>query len=191
MQRLAHVVLDRTDAVDAADARHHQHVAPRQQVLRCRVPHAVDLLIAARVLLDVRVGPSDVGLRLVVVVVADEVLDRVVREELAQLVGQLGGQRLVRRHDQGGSLHPLDQPGRGGRLAGAGRTEQDDVLLPGRDPALQLRDGRGLVTGRLVLADDLQPAVSPRNLAHRPKLGVGDHWILSRECHDKDSTTGV
>ena len=47
-----------------------------------RVAHAVDLLVDERVLLDVGVRGRDVGLWLVVVVVADEVLDRVVWEEL-------------------------------------------------------------------------------------------------------------
>jgi hypothetical protein len=45
------------------------------------VPHPVDLLVDERVLLDVRVGRGDVGLGLVVVVVADEVVDGVVGEE--------------------------------------------------------------------------------------------------------------
>ena len=43
---------------------------------------------------------GQVGLGLVVVEVADEVLDRVVREELAELGVQLGGQRLVVGEDQ-------------------------------------------------------------------------------------------
>ena len=50
-----------------------------------------------RVLLDVEVGLRDVRLGLVVVVVGDEVLDRVVREELPELVAELRGERLVVR----------------------------------------------------------------------------------------------
>ena len=47
------------------------------------------------------VARRDVRLGLVVVVVADEVLDRVVREELAELRVELRGERLVRRdHDR-------------------------------------------------------------------------------------------
>jgi hypothetical protein len=66
------------------------------------VAHPVDLLVDRGVLLDVGVGARDVGLGLVVVVVGDEVLDRVVGEELAQLAVELRGQRLVRRQDQRG-----------------------------------------------------------------------------------------
>jgi hypothetical protein len=77
------------------------------------VPQPVDLVVAGRVLLDVRIGPGEVGLRLEVVVVADEVLDRVVREELLELLVELRGQRLVVRHDEGRLLDGLDQFGRG------------------------------------------------------------------------------
>jgi hypothetical protein len=46
------------------------------------------------------VALRDVGLGLVVVVVADEVLDRVVREELAELAVELRRQRLVGREHE-------------------------------------------------------------------------------------------
>ena len=64
-------------------------------VVECRMP--VDLVVDERVLLDVGVRLGDVGLGLVVVVVGDEVLDRVLREERLELAVQLGGQRLVGR----------------------------------------------------------------------------------------------
>ena len=57
----------------------HDHVAPGQQRLGRRVPEPLDLLVDRGVLLDVGVGLRDVRLGLVVVVVGDEVLDRVVR----------------------------------------------------------------------------------------------------------------
>jgi len=46
------------------------------------------VLVDRAVLLDVEVARRDVGLGLVVVVVADEVLDRVLGEELAELAGR-------------------------------------------------------------------------------------------------------
>ena len=81
------------------------------------VAQPVDLVVDRRVLLDVGVARRHVGLGLVVVVVADEVLDPVVGEELAELVGQLGGQRLVGRDHQRRALHLLDGPRDGGALA--------------------------------------------------------------------------
>ena len=52
-----------------------------QQRMGRRVPELVDVLVDEQILLDVGVRGGDVCLRLVVVVVADEVLDRVVREQ--------------------------------------------------------------------------------------------------------------
>ena len=84
----------------------------------------VDVLVSGRVLLDVEVGLRDVRLRLVVVVVGDEVFDGVRGEELAELVAELGGERLVVRDHERRPLQLLHQPGHGRRLAGSGRAEQ-------------------------------------------------------------------
>ena len=54
------------------------HVAALEQRLGGAQAEAVDLLVDAGLLLDVGVGLRNVGLGLVVVVVGDEVLDRVV-----------------------------------------------------------------------------------------------------------------
>ncbi len=102
------VVDRRAEAVDAADRGHDDHVAPLEERLRGRVAELVDLLVAARVLLDVGVGAGQVRLRLVVVEVAHEVLDRVVREEVAELRVQLRGERLVVGEHERGPLDPLD-----------------------------------------------------------------------------------
>jgi hypothetical protein len=80
LARHLRVGLARADAVDARHRGHDDHVAARQQRERRRVAHPIDLLVHDRVLLDERVGRRDVRLGLVVVVVADEVVDRVVRE---------------------------------------------------------------------------------------------------------------
>ena len=60
----------------------------------------VDVVVDGRVLLDVEVLGRDIGLRLVVVVIAHEVLDRVLREELLELVAELRGKRLIMRDHQ-------------------------------------------------------------------------------------------
>ena len=76
------------------------------------------------VLLDVDVPLRDVGLRLVVVVVADEVLDRVLREQLLELLVELGGQGLVVRDDQDGPVQLGDDVGHREGLADAGHAHQ-------------------------------------------------------------------
>ena len=132
LDRPVEVFLRGAQAVDRGDGRDHDHVAPGEQGHRRRVPQPLDLLVDRGVLLDVGVGLRDVRLGLVVVVVADEVFDRVVRQQLAELLGQLGAERLVGRHDQRRPLQPLDQPRGGGALAGAGRAEQHAWRSPRR-----------------------------------------------------------
>ena len=149
LERQQHAVvgLRRAEAVDARDAGDDDDVAPLEQRPRRRQAHAIDLVVDGRFLLDVRVGRRDVGLGLVEVVVADEVLDRVVREEAAELLVQLGGQRLVVRHHQGRAVHPGDGLGHRERLARAGDAEQHLVLIAALEPVDELVDGAGLVTG--------------------------------------------
>ena len=56
---------------------------------------AVYLIVDGAVLFDIGIGAGDIGLRLVVVVVGDEIFHGVVREKRAELGAELGGQRLV------------------------------------------------------------------------------------------------
>ncbi len=155
-QELALVLLRRPEAVDARDAGHDQDVATRQERGRGRVAQTFDLVVHRRVLLDVRVGLRDVGLGLVVVVVAHEVLDGVLGEDLPELVRELRCERLVGRDDQGRPLHALDEMGDRERLARAGCPEEGDVLLTGLDAFDQLLDRLRLVAGRPELGRDLE-----------------------------------
>ena len=88
LARLAHLehgsaVVDRcTEAVDAGDRRHDDRVATLKERLGSGVAQLINLIVSAGVLLDVGVGARQVGLRLVVVKVGDEVFDGVLGEEL-------------------------------------------------------------------------------------------------------------
>ena len=105
------VGLDRADAVDAGHRGDDDDVVALEQRARRGVAHAVDLLVDRRFLLDVGVGARHVGFGLVVVVVGDEVLDRVVGEEALELAVELGRQGLVGREDQGRALRAPRSPG--------------------------------------------------------------------------------
>ena len=113
------VPLGRADPVDAGDGGYHDGVGARQQRAGRRVAHPVDAVVEQRVLLDVGVGRRDVGFRLVVVVVADEVLDGIVREQLPEFGVELRGERLVGRQHQGGAAPTRDDLGHRERLAAA------------------------------------------------------------------------
>ena len=94
------VIAGRTQAVDARDAGDDDDVLAADQGAGGGQAQAVDVLVDERVLLDVDVALRDVGFGLVVVVIADEVVDGVAREEAAELLVELGRQRLVVGQDQ-------------------------------------------------------------------------------------------
>lgn len=83
-----------------------------------------DLVVDGGVFFDVGIRVGDVGLRLVVVVIGDEVLHRVVGEELPKLRAELRGQGLVVGQYQRGLLDLLNDRGHGEGLAGAGDAQQ-------------------------------------------------------------------
>ena len=87
--------------------------------------HAIDLFVDERILLDIGVGRRDVGLGLVVVVVADEEMDCVVGEKGLELAVELVGQRLVVSHDQGGALGLRNHMRHGEGLATSRDAEKD------------------------------------------------------------------
>jgi len=148
-------VVDRgTQAIDAADAGHDDHVAPLEEGVGRGVPELVDLVVPAGVLLDVRVGPGQVRLGLVVVEVADEVLDRVVGEELAELGVELGGEGLVVGQHEGRFLVLGDRVGDRPCLARAGHTEQGLVAHPRLEAVDQALDGGRLVPRRFEVGDE-------------------------------------
>ena len=144
----------RAQAVDARDGGDDEHVPPRHQRAGRRVAELVYLVVDVRLLLDIRVGRGDVRLRLVVVVVGDEVLDGVLGEEVAELLGQLGCERLVGRDDERGLLDGLDGLGHGVRLAGAGDAEEGLVAHAAAYAVGEPVDGLRLVAARLEVGDD-------------------------------------
>jgi len=89
-----------------------------------RVAELVDLLVDRRVLLDIGVGAGYVGLGLVVIIIAHEILDGIGGEKALELRVQLGRQGLVVGDDQGGTLDGLNNVSNGKCLPRPGDTEQ-------------------------------------------------------------------
>ena len=149
---LALVIARRAQAVDARDAGDDDHILAADQGAGGGQAQPVDVLVDQRVFLDVDVALRDVGFGLVVVVIADEVVDGVAREEGPELLVELGGQRLVVRQHQR-------------RLAELGDHVAAVNVLPvpvapssvWQRPAVaeafdELGDGLGLIAGGLELA---------------------------------------
>ena len=143
--RQLHVVGGRAQAVDARDRGDDQRIGPRQQRLRRRMAQPLDLVVDRGVFLDVGVGVRDVRFGLIVVEVRDEILDRVVGKEIAELGAQLRGERLVVAEHQRRLLHELDDPRHRHRLAAAGHAQQRLRAVAAQDACGQRVGRRGLV----------------------------------------------
>ena len=161
---LLDVLLGRTQTVNAGHGRNHHHVAAGQQGVRRRVAQALHLLVDRGVLLNERIGLRHVRLGLVVVVVGDEILHRVIRQQLTQLIRQLRRQGLILHEHQGRTLHRLNQPGGRRGLTGTGGTHQHNVFLAVLHALGELGDGLGLVAGGLEGADHLKGGDNAVNL---------------------------
>ncbi len=171
--------LDRADAIEAGDGSDDDDVVPFQQRARGRVAHPVDGFVHRAFLLDVRVRSRDIGLGLVIVVIADEILDRIVRKEALELAIELRGEDLVGREDQRRALHRLDHLGHGEGLARSGDAEQNLVPLAGIGTLDQLGDRGRLIAGGRIVRDELErpPAlglVRPRRpMRNERRAGFG------------------
>jgi len=143
------VVIDRVaDAVDRGHGAHDHYVAPLQQALGGRKPHLFDVFVDRRILLDEQIARRNVGFRLVVVVIGNEILHGIVREELPKFRIELRRQCLVRRQDQRRPPQPGDDVGHRVGLARAGDAQQG---LEGKsilDAIDEQPDRLGLIPGR-------------------------------------------
>ena len=114
------------------------------------------MIVDRGILLDEGIGGRHIGLGLVIVVIRDEILHRVVREELLELAVQLRRQGLVVGQDDSRALQALDDIGHGKGLARTGDPEQGLVRQSIIDVLDDLIDGRWLVAGRCIGGDQFK-----------------------------------
>ncbi len=119
------VVLGRAEAVDAGDGGHDDDVVPGEEGIGGGETEAFDLLVDGSVLLDVGVCLGDIGLGLVIVVIADEVFHGVIGEEDFQFRVELGGEGFIVRDHQGWAVVAGDDVGDGEGFPGTGDALQN------------------------------------------------------------------
>ena len=153
-QRHDHLVvgLGLADTVNRRHRGHDHHIAPLQHALGAGQTHLLNVLVDGRVFFNEQVALGHIGLGLVVVVVADEVLHRVFGEKLAELAVELRRQRFVGRKHNGRAAQAGNHIGHGEGLARTGHPQQGLKYLAVVHALHQLVDGLGLVArGRIGL----------------------------------------
>ena len=122
------VVFLAANAVNARHAGHHNDIPPGKERTHRRKAHPFDLLVYAGVLLDKRIRAGDVSLRLVIIEIADEILDRVMREEALELGVELGRQSLVVGKNKDRLVEPGDDIRHSEGFPGPGHPKQRLML---------------------------------------------------------------
>ena len=110
--------------IQAADRADHDHIPPLKEGGGGAVAEPVDFLVHRGILLNIGVRVGNVCLRLIVIVVGNEVFHRIVGEKLPEFAAKLSRQGLIVSQHQGGTVHLFDDGGHGEGLAGAGDTQQ-------------------------------------------------------------------
>ena len=172
----AAVVFGGAEAVDAGDGGDDDGVGAVDERVGGGEAEAVDFVVGGGVFFDVGVGLGNVGLGLVVVVVADEVLDGVAREEFLELGVELGGEGLVMAHDEGRAADARDDVRHGEGLAAAGDAFEGAVAAAGGEGGAYGVDGLRLVAGRREGGDELEGGVHAGRECRRKRgrwQGVG------------------
>ena len=144
-QRELQILLGVAQGVDAGNRSHDDHVLALVQGAGGGVAQPVDLLVHRRGLLDVGIAGGDVGLRLVIIIIGNEILHSRVREKALELGAELGCQGLVMGQDQRGLLDLFYDLGHGVGFARAGDAQQHLEPVAPQDALAQLLYGLGLV----------------------------------------------
>ncbi len=95
---------------------------------------------------------GNVGFRLEIIVIADEIFHRILREECLEFLIELGCKSFVVGKNQGGLAYVLNDVCHGERLAGTGYAKQRLELFALLEAVANLGDCLGLVAGGTVLA---------------------------------------
>ena len=145
-----------SQTVDAAHGSHDNHVAAGEQVRGGAQAELVDFVVDARIFFDERVRVRNIRSGLEVVVIADEIFHRVVREESLEFLVELCRKRFVVRQDERRLAHVLDDVCHRESLAGTRHAEQRLELFAAVKSLGQFLDGFRLVARRAVRAHELK-----------------------------------
>ncbi len=133
------------EAVDGRYRRDHHHITTLQQRLGRRQTHLLNVFVHRGIFLDKGVRARHIGFWLVVIVIRDEILDGILREELFHLAVQLRRQRFVGRQHHGGALQVSDNVGDGEGFPRTGHPQQRLVCQPIFQPFFKTTDRLRLV----------------------------------------------
>ena len=106
----------------------------------------VNLVIDRAILFDISIARRHIGLRLIVIIVGNEVFHCVIGEEFLELTIKLAGQRFIMGNNQSRLVDPSDNLTHGIGLTSTRRSHKNLGFLASLDIIHQLLDSLRLVT---------------------------------------------
>ena len=144
------IIRRRAQTINAADARHDNHVAPRKQSVGSGMAQAINLFVDSRILFDVGIARSDVSFWLVIIKIADEIMNFVVGEKLFEFAEQLGSESFVVRQNQRRHVPLSDNIRHCKSFTATRHAEQHLLALAVVQTIQQLGDRLRLIASRLI-----------------------------------------
>ncbi len=139
------VVFRRAQSVDAGHRGHDNHITPGQQGMSGRMAQLVYIVVNGGIFFNIGIRGRHIGFGLVVVVIAHKIFHGIARKKFAELVVELGRQRLVGRENQGRTVAAGDDVGHGKGLARSGHAQQHLGRHAGQNILAQGGNGPGLI----------------------------------------------
>ena len=139
-----------TQRIDAGNTGNDDDIPAFGQCRSSRMSELLDLIIDCTVLFDIGIGIRDIGLRLIIVVVRDEVFHRIIWKKRLKLRAKLCCQRLVVCQNQSWTIYCFDNIGHGKSFTRTGNTQQCLFLVSMKNTLCQLLDCLRLVSSRLI-----------------------------------------
>src|ERR1019366_8945765 len=156
VQHHAEVCLGVAETVNRRDRRDDDGIRPLEQRLGGGQAHLFDVLVDRGVLLDEGIGSRNVRLRLVVVVVRNEILDRALGKEHLEFAVELRRESLVVRKNQRGTLNLLYHVGDREGLPRPGHAQQRLMRKAAAETVHKLFDGLRLIARRSIVRIELK-----------------------------------
>ena len=141
------IVDRRAQTINAGNRSHYDHILPLGKSCRSGVAKLINLVINGGIFLNIGVRGGHIGLRLVIIIIADKIFYGIFRKKFLHLPIKLCRQRFVVGNDQSRLVQCLNDIGHGKGLTGTGNSKQRLKLIALPEALHKFGNGLGLVTG--------------------------------------------
>ena len=138
-------------AVNTGNTGHYNNILALRKRCRSGQSQFVNLIIDGGILGNIGIRRRHIGFRLIIIVIAHEILHRILREKFLEFAVKLSGKRFIMSNNQGRLLNLLDDVRHGKCLSGTCDTQQGLELVAFLKSGNKLFNSLRLIAGGLIL----------------------------------------